>query len=102
MVGGDTDMSRSLLEKLNHRTKDTANSTHFLAAGRLVLWRRKEVAEQLVCAVDQVDLHGLIMVHAVPDPQFRPRPVAQWLAQATVRALRFGRLGCIIIYTESR
>ena len=58
MVGGHTDVRRPLPEQLQDRADDAPDGRDLLA-GRGAVWGgAEEVAEQLVGAVDEVDLHG--------------------------------------------
>ena len=58
VVAGDADVGRALLEQPDQRREHAAHGAHLLAVRARVRRHREEVPEQLVGAVDQVDLHA--------------------------------------------
>src|SRR5579863_2958843 len=57
MVGGDADMCGAVINELQHRAQDTAHGGYFLALGIAMGWSAEEMPEELVGAVDEMDLH---------------------------------------------
>src|SRR5206468_319023 len=58
VVAGDADVRGALLEQPDQRREHAAQRAHLLTVRTQVRGHREEVAEQLVGAVDQVDLHA--------------------------------------------
>ena len=57
VVGGDADVGGAVLEQLEHRAGDPAGRRHLPAVVGEVGRQGEVVAEQLVGAVDEVDVH---------------------------------------------
>ena len=62
MIGGDTDMGCPLLEQQDHRAEDTTGRSDLLARVGDVGGGGKEIPEELVGAVDQMNLHRAMLL----------------------------------------